>query len=194
MASSFRIALANIRFPGTPEQSGELTVQAIESASVAGAGIICFPECFVPGYRSLGRAMPPPDPQFLERAWSEIAKVASKARMTVTLGTERLIEGALLASAIVINSDRSIAGFQDKVQLDPSEESTCNICERHRRFPPFVLRHGRDYNALQPPVAGRCVGSGVLLNRGVRRSPEEYNCTSTTPGCPQQYNSICSLF
>jgi predicted amidohydrolase len=118
----FRIALANIRFPATREESITLVAQAIDQASVKGARIIGFPECFVPGYRGLGKRVPPPDPDFLERAWSVIAQAAAKAKITVVLGTERLIEGALVATALVIDQDGSIAGFQDKVQIDPSEE------------------------------------------------------------------------
>jgi predicted amidohydrolase len=77
--STFRIALANLPFPATPEQSIALAEQAIVQASTERAGLICFPECFVPGYRCFGRLVPPPDPVFLERAWSVIAAAAAKA-------------------------------------------------------------------------------------------------------------------
>jgi len=118
----FRIALANIRFPANPEESITLAEQAIDQASIEGARIVCFPECLVPGYRGIGKPVPPPDPVFLERAWSVIAKAAAKANITVVLGTERFVDGALVATALVIDQDGSIAGFQDKVQIDPSEE------------------------------------------------------------------------
>ena len=118
----FRIALANIRFPATPDESVMLAEQAIAQASIEGAGLICFPECFIPGYRGLGKSVPPPDPAFLERAWSAIRAAAVKANLAVILGTERVVDGALLATALVINRDGTIAGFQDKVQLDPSED------------------------------------------------------------------------
>jgi len=117
-----RIALANIRFPANPEESITLAAQAIDQAAIQGVRIICFPECFIPGYR-VGKPVPPPDPVFLSRAWSVIAEAAAKANITVILGTERLVDGALVATALVINQDGSIAGFQDKVQIDPSEES-----------------------------------------------------------------------
>jgi len=120
----FRIALANIRFPATSEESIALVWQAIDRASVKGARIVCFPECFVPGYRGMGKAVPPADPAFLERAWSAIASAAAKANLAVVLGTERVVNGALLITALVINRDGTVAGFQDKVQLDPSEERT----------------------------------------------------------------------
>ena len=47
----FRIALANIRFPSSPEESIVLAEQAIAQAATERAAIVCFPECFVPGYR-----------------------------------------------------------------------------------------------------------------------------------------------
>ena len=120
--NTFRIALANIRFPATPEESVTLAEQAIAQASIERAGLICFPECFVPGYRGLGKTVPSPDPAFLERAWSTIRAAASKATIAVVLGTERVVDQDLFATALVINPDGTVAGFQDKVQIDPSEE------------------------------------------------------------------------
>jgi len=142
--STFRIALANLRYPATPEESVTLAEQAIAQASAARAGLICFPECFVPGYRGLGKSPPPPDPAFLDRAWSAIAAAAAKATVAVVLGTERMVDGdgALLATALVINRDGTIAGFQDKVQLDPSEEGTYSFGSGRRVFQAGPLTFG----------------------------------------------------
>ena len=120
----YRIALANIHHPNTPAESIALAAQAVEQAGLKGAQIICFPECFVPGYRGMGKRVPPPDPEFLKRAWSAVAAATVKAKITVVLGTERVVDGALLVTALVINQDGCLAGFQDKVQIDPSEEGT----------------------------------------------------------------------
>ena len=120
--NTFRIALANLRFPATPEESVSLTEQAIADASSRRANLICFPECFIPGYRGPGKAVPPPDTKFLEGAWASIAQAAAKANVAVVLSTERIVADKLLATALVINRDGTIAGFQDKVQLDPSED------------------------------------------------------------------------
>ena len=122
--STFRIALANIQFPATPEQSIALAEQAIGEASIERAGLICFPECFIPGYRCMGKLVPPPDPAFLEHAWSIVRAAAAKANLAVVLGTERVVDDALLIAALVVDRDGTMAGFQDKVQLDPSEEGT----------------------------------------------------------------------
>lgn len=119
----FRIALANIRFPDTPDDSVRLAEEAIAQARRERARIICFPECFVPGYRGMGKQVPPPNAAFLERAWSNIAAAAAEANLAVILGTERVADDAVLISALVINRDGTIAGFQDKVQLDPSEDT-----------------------------------------------------------------------
>ena len=128
-----QIALANARFPASPKVSIALATQAMSEASTKAARIICFPECYVPGYR-IGKAGPPPDAKFLERAWSLIAESAAKANITVVLGTERFVDGALRLTALVINADGSIAGFQDKVQLDPSEEGTYKPGSERRVF------------------------------------------------------------
>ena len=119
---SIRIALANLRYPPSAEESIGLAERAIAEAGKAGAAIICFPECYIPGYRWPGRPVPTPDQNFQERAWASVATAAAKANVAVILGTERFTDSGLVLTALVINPDGSIAGFQDKVQLDPSEE------------------------------------------------------------------------
>jgi predicted amidohydrolase len=132
--STFRIALANVEFPATPADSVALAEQAIAAAAAQGAGLVCFPECFVPGYRTIDRRVPPPDAEFLERAWAAIAVAARSANLGVVLGTERVVDRRLLISVLVINPDGTIAGFQDKVQLDPSEEATYSPGSDRRVF------------------------------------------------------------
>jgi predicted amidohydrolase len=122
--NTVRIALANVAYPATPEESVTLAEEAIARASRERADVVCFPECFVPGYRGAGKHVPPPDPAFLERAWSVMAAAAAKADVAVILGTERVVDGALRAAALVVDRDGTRAGFQDKVQIDPSEEGT----------------------------------------------------------------------
>ena len=120
-----RIALANLRFPSSPDDSIALAVSAIASAASTHADILCFPECFVPGYRSRTQSVPPPDAAFLTRAHQTIAAAAARANLAVILGTERIANNnQLLATALVIDRDGTLLGFQDKVQLAPQEEST----------------------------------------------------------------------
>jgi predicted amidohydrolase len=119
---TYRLALANLTHPESPQASVAAAERAIADAVAAGAALVCFPECFVPGYRAPGRNVPPPDAAFLERAWERVAAAARQARVTVVLGTERIVDGALLISALVVDADGARLGFQDKEQVDPSEE------------------------------------------------------------------------
>jgi predicted amidohydrolase len=138
----FRIALANVEFPASPEASVTMAGEAIARASAEGAGIVCFPECFVPGYRSADRRVPPPDAAFLDRAWSAVASAAMKDKIAVVLGTERVVDDHLVISALVVDRDGRVLGFQDKVQIDPSEEGTYSPGSGRRVFTTGPLTFG----------------------------------------------------
>jgi predicted amidohydrolase len=138
----FRLALANIPCAATPDESAALAQAAIRDASAARADLVCFPESYVPGYRWPNTPLPPADPEFLERAWRSIAAEAARGNIAVILGTERLVDSGLLITALVINRDGSRAGFQDKVQLDPSEEVAYAGGEGRRVFQCDALTFG----------------------------------------------------
>jgi len=137
-----RIALANLPFPSTPDQSVTLALQAIELASNERAEIICFPECFVPGYRGANKPVPPPDPEFLSNAWAEIANAARNGSIAVVLGTERVIDNELRITTLVISREGKTEGFQDKVQLDPSEEGVYAAATERQIFRTDSLTFG----------------------------------------------------
>lgn len=140
--TQLRIALANLCFPASPEDSVNAAIRGVEQAAREGARIVCFPECFVPGYRGVETRVPTPDASFLRRAWDTIAAAATRGGLTVILGTERIEGESLLATVLVINADGSQAGFQDKVQLDPSEEGTYRAGEGRRVFQAGPLTFG----------------------------------------------------
>jgi predicted amidohydrolase len=160
--STARIALANLPVPGTRDDAVALAKQGVAQAGVERADVVCFPECFVPGYRGFGKDLPPPDQAFQEHAWSVIAAAARTANVAVVLGTERVVDDAVRISALVVNRDGTIAGFQDKVQLDPSEDEMYSpgsgrhvfqcgaltfgiaICHEGWRYPETVRRAVRD--------------------------------------------------
>jgi predicted amidohydrolase len=142
MLTTARVALANLTFPESPEHSIRQAVDAIAEAGAAGVDVICFPECFVPGYRASNRAVPPPDVAFLERAWTAISQAAAAAGVVVILGTERVVDGRPMITTLVVNADGSRAGFQDKVQIDPSEEATYVAGVERRIFTAGPLTFG----------------------------------------------------
>ena len=118
-----KIALANVAVPATREAAVTAAVAAIGEAGRAGALVLCFPECFIPGYRWPDGSLPAPDQAFLDHAWAAVAAAARDAGITVILGTERITPAGLQISAAVFGPNGSLLGWQDKGQLDPGEES-----------------------------------------------------------------------
>lgn len=117
-----RIALANLMVPVSPDAAVEDAVAAIAEAGALGARVVCFSECFIPGYRWPGVEQAPPSSDYLARALARVGEAATAAAITVIMGTERITERGLQISACVFGADGRIAGWQDKVQLDPDEE------------------------------------------------------------------------
>src|ERR1700722_7452955 len=97
-----RIALANLRYPATRAESVSLAERAIADASAAGAALVAFPECFVPGYRAPGGPVAPPAPAFLDAARATLAAACAKGKIVAVVGTERFVEGALRLTALVL--------------------------------------------------------------------------------------------
>ena len=131
-APPFRLALASLPYPESRERSVELASQAIADAAAAGAQLVAFPECFVPGYRAPGRPVLPADPAFLEQAWGSLAASCARHHIAAMVGTERVVEGALRIAALVIGDDGGLVGFQDKVQM-ALEEDGVYVAARGRR-------------------------------------------------------------
>jgi len=140
--ATFRIALANIPIAATPDESVARAIATVAEAGAAGAGVVCFPECYVPGYRSAANPGASPDPEFLDRAWSSISSAAARAKAAVVLGTERVVAGALRITALVVDANGETLGFQDKVQLDPSEDGRYSPGEHRQVFRTGPLTFG----------------------------------------------------
>jgi len=140
--SRCRVALANLQFPASPDESVELAVDAVRQAGGQRVDLLCFPECYVPGYRSQTRQVAPPDAAFLERAWADVAVAAKRSNVGVLLSTERLVQSRPVITTLVINRDGSVAGWQDKVQLDPSEEPTYDAGRERRVFSSGPVTYG----------------------------------------------------
>lgn len=144
--STVRIALANVSYPDTPAMSVAIVCDAIAQAGAAGALVVCFPECFVPGYRAPDRAVPPADAAFLESAWNAIGAAAANAGVAVVLGTERVVperaDGLPIATVAVFDANGALMGFQDKVQLDPSEDVVYGHGDERRVFTVGPLTFG----------------------------------------------------
>ena len=118
--------------------------------------------------------MPPPDRAFSKARGRRIAAAAAKAKYRGHPWNQaRVVDEAVRISAMVIHRDGSIAGFQDKVQLDPSEEACM-----HRRA---VYFRGGERNVRRgvQDVRYRAVRWAVRQSAPDDRVPSP---TATEPG------------
>ena len=121
--TTLRLALATLPPAATPAESVTRAVAAMHDAARAGAKLVAFPECYVPGYRWPGRDHPPPDLAFLAAAHDALVRGAGEAGIVAVVGTERVVGDRVRLTALVATADGRHAGWQDKVQLDPSEDA-----------------------------------------------------------------------
>ncbi len=121
--TTLRIALANLEIPSSPQDSVERVLRALPEAASAGARLVCFPEAYVPGYPWGERRPGLVSAAFLADAHATIARAAARNNLAVVLGTERYVADKPRLTALVIEPNGDVAGFQDKVQLDPSEDA-----------------------------------------------------------------------
>jgi len=112
------------------------------------------------------------------------------ADVAAVLGAERVVETGIVISALVINRDGTIAGFQDKVQLDPSEDRLYSsgfgrhvfhagpvtfgiaICHEGWRYPETVRRAAQRGAAYRVPSASPRSRTGQFPAHHLRRSGE----------------------
>lgn len=120
--TNIRIALANIEIPKSPEDALARALTAIAQAKSAGARVVCFPEAYVPGYPWAARRQDNVNASFLQQAHEHIASAAGQHEIAVLLGTERYVSHKPRLTVLVVKPDGQVAGYQDKQQLDPSED------------------------------------------------------------------------
>ena len=119
-----RIALATLRFRPDPAEALRSIQAALEDAARQGAKLLCTPENYLPGLRGVGFDVAPPDAAFLAHAERAIRETVARTGVGAIVGVERITPAGLLASAMMVAPDGRLLGFQDKVQIDPSEEGT----------------------------------------------------------------------
>jgi predicted amidohydrolase len=119
-----RIALATLKHRRDPNEALRAVQTAMESAARQGARLLCTAECYLPGLRGVEFDVAAPDGVFLAHAERTLRETAATTGVGAIIGVERKTPAALLASALVIAPGGSLLGYQDKVQIDPSEEGT----------------------------------------------------------------------
>src|SRR5215510_12074176 len=90
----------------------------MSEASAQGAGIVCFPEAYLPGLRGQDFEVLPWDQTQQERALRAVSQWAGTYAVATILCIERLADAGRQIAAVVIDARGQIQGYQTKNQLD----------------------------------------------------------------------------
>ncbi|HEX6943811.1 MAG TPA: carbon-nitrogen hydrolase family protein [Gemmatimonadaceae bacterium] len=116
------IALASPRVASSLDDGLERAERLTAEASKQSARIVCFPEAYLPGLRGQDFKVIEWGGAEERRTIAAIADMARRHHIAVIFGLERVTAAGRLISACVIDAGGTILGFQDKTQLDPSED------------------------------------------------------------------------
>jgi predicted amidohydrolase len=116
------IALASPAVASSLDQGLHKIKRLLSEASQQGAGIVCFPEAYVPGLRGQDFEVPPFDLAQQERVLHDVAQWARTYAIATILGMERTTQAGRQIASFVIDADGQLQGYQTKNQLDPSED------------------------------------------------------------------------
>jgi predicted amidohydrolase len=136
-----RIALASPRVAATVDQGIANVERLIAEAASRHAGIVCFPEAYVPGLRGQDFEVPDYGPADQARTEEAVRAAARRHGIAAIVGMERLAEGRQVA-ALVVGADGGVLGWQTKNQLDPSEDRFYVPGKTRRMFDVGGLRFG----------------------------------------------------
>lgn len=120
-----RIALATPPYPKTIAD-GLLWIEKLsKDAAVKQAGIVCFPETYLPGYPNYpGFEGETGSAEKMEVALLEVCRVAKENAIAIIIPMDWYEGSQVLNVAYVISAAGEPLGYQTKNQLDPSEDTT----------------------------------------------------------------------
>jgi predicted amidohydrolase len=116
------IGLATPGIATSVEDGLERIRRLVSEASAQGAEIVCFPEAYLPGLRSVDIDVFSFDSAQNEDVLRIVAQWARTHKVAVIHGTERTTAAGRQIAAYVIDAQGRIQGCQTKNQIDPSED------------------------------------------------------------------------
>lgn len=125
------IALATPRVSTSLDDALDRVHRLMGEASSRGAGIVCFPEAYLPGLRGQDFDVYDFDRSAQARALETVARFARELSLATIMGIELASDAGRMVSAVFIDASGELRGRQDKVQLDPTEDAH------------YVAGHGR---------------------------------------------------
>jgi len=94
----------------------------VMQAAEAGAGIICFPESYLPGYPGMGYAPEDRTQIKLQEALDTVCEIAKQSAIAIIIPMDWHNTAGLQNLAFVVSSKGEVLGYQTKNQLDPTED------------------------------------------------------------------------
>jgi N-carbamoylputrescine amidase len=136
------VGLASPRVAKSLEDGLERIHRLVSEAAAGGAGVICFPEAYLPGLRGQDFEVWPFDRASQERALAAVSDWSRHYRIATILGMENVTDAGRQIAAFVIDAGGRLVGCQTKNQLDPSEDAFYVPGEGRRLFDAGGLRFG----------------------------------------------------
>ena len=116
------IALASPRVATSLDDGLANIARLTADAARQKAGIVCFPEAYLPGLRGQDFEVFPFGPGDEERALLELAECARAHGIAMIASMERIARAGRQIAAYVFGADGQPHGYQTKNQLDPGED------------------------------------------------------------------------
>lgn len=136
------IALATPRVASSVDEGVEKVGRCIAEAAAQNAGIVCFPEAYIPGLRGMDFDVPPFDQARQERVLRDVTQLARRHRIAAILGIEWHADDGRQIAAAVFDATGELIGMQTKNQLDPTEEKDYVPGRTRRLFEVNGVRFG----------------------------------------------------
>jgi predicted amidohydrolase len=136
------IALASPAVASSLDDGLDKVKRLVAEASAQGAGIVCFPEAYLPGLRGQDFEVPAFTETDQDRVLRAVAEWARDYRVATILCAERLIPAGRQIAAYVFDTNGALQGMQTKNQLDPTEDQHYVPGDRRSLFEAHGVRFG----------------------------------------------------
>ncbi len=186
-----KIAVASPPLPKSISDGLFWLEKLAKEAAGKDAGIICFPESFIPGYPLDEYERESPSPEKMQHALDVARRIAAENNIAIILPMDWYDGSGFYNIAHVISNTGEVLGYQAKNQLDPSEDDTwtpgtCRaifelndvkfgiaICHEGFRYPEVVRWAARQGAKIvfHPHCAGSNVSGPQITEWGHKDSP-----------------------
>jgi predicted amidohydrolase len=186
-----KVALASPTFPKSINDGLAITEKLVKDAATQHAGIVCFPESFIPGYPHADFKVAKASTEELQAALNRVCEIAAANNIAIIMPMDWYDGDRFLNIAHVVSAKGEVLGYQTKNQLDPSEDTTwvpgtersifevngvkfgISICHEGFRYPESVRWAARNDAKIvfHPHLTGSNLKGSQITEWGDKHSP-----------------------